>query len=1626
MTWYETSRHVWVITEYCAGDTLAMLLQQDGKLPEKSVRTFARDVALGLQYMHSKGFLFCDVKPSNILLDEYGVLKLADFELAQSFPIKRTLSQIQRAKRGTPFYMAPELFADGAVRSTASDLWSFGCLLYEMIAGRPPFVAENLHDLVHAIVTDTPDLVPDASPAFASLLFGLLQKDPMSRLRWSDIVQQAFWTQDGGRPLPRFVIPPQKIFPGLDDSAPPQQLPDQQQPDQQPQNQQQQNVSAFDFQPASQQVSASHENDTPTRVDLNVDYEESKEPQQQQQQRLQPMDVQHHRATGTKQTTPSAEHVAATMQAKMHHQSAPEQVLSPQSQSRSIQPPIVDVVRLSSNAKRHLLRESSRHSSIDGNDDSTESMHTVSPVQGRHTGIVEYHDATSPNNVVRKSRSSNTGSIVTSRTSSIGSVTDPSDDGYRVVLMSRDTQLDFNDTGTYEAEDEPGDTDNNAIVSGAVHGSPTSNDSSQSALPHEQPQQQPFTLTTSESAATLQAAAHRSPVSASSNGGDSSSFYSSAAQISPSRHRVHAHSSDEDDDDDTGDIAHGRASPDMAPHESPVPRIRVEDASDSCDSSTTISSDHSSTSQHLAAVGSSQSDLSPTCSVSESPRLTARLNSSGSKSSNSDATMTKIPTAAPISPHKEHHLHLAAVPPTSSPFPAGTMDTKLDHPASATGSMHTAASSSTAQPADAISSPLTAYNTPTYGGPNRASLLSPSGSNIVSTPGAHLTAPRILSPHPVGVIRFPPVSSPTSSSNGSAAGSSLSAHDDSVTHPDASGAESRPTSAKEVVLTVGDLLLHPAERGVQPLIGSRIEKITPPQYELKHIPFEIPLSMHEVASDSGDDFFECNLHHASCSEYFDHVVCETLESLSPSESTYVHVLNFLTDICMDQHIANSIVKCRIMPHLVHTLRSKPNHTVLVQALTLCGMLFRYATIVQGRNCMNEIIVLLSDQLRHTNSRVQRRAMAALGELLFYVATQSESEVVNTAISSRHTMEQQWRWHVPASTITLIQRFLTRSPTCEIVTHYALKLIDNITAAGVPHCQWFLSNQVVTKLLGVLTASNPLLRAAAASCLMRMVFEDRRLIGSVFSRLSHISLISGISEGRARPSFLNLLNVALFDKCPKVPRLIQSAGPKLKESLLKLLSHRRLLVRAKAFLSLCLMGGIDRSWIVACFQHNILPAFDRAARANEAAASAAAQAVAANVAPPPPKQFAEYLGHCQQMLLAHVAKWLHTLLDDIRSVLTTLGQRHHAPAAVNRQLKDLAEQCRLILFCTHSGILRTHVIKAFTIESISQICSMCVFVIAPEAGVLKESIFAAVQCMSSYPQLMFEQHHAVVHSLIPSLVELLVRPNESDRFTCLTTATSMLMQFMRHGVPFYSRDAPINVIHNPEGAHASVADVEYGLQTDTINSLIVHQIFACLPQLLDAADPTPSYALKLINEILNANPNLLVYLHEKQLTSTILASVHPQSKHYGEHTIKLVRHIVSAPTLIDAKFLDEHDVTTSIAAALMDAVESGVHDLYVPLLDVVVALLSASSNTDSHEARVKRAQPMLVSVTALQPLAEGNGVAGTDSAVRERARVCLTLLAGLFPQVFDAPLPLDSPLMTHHSSSSSSSSSALDL
>ncbi|XP_066151858.1 serine/threonine-protein kinase fused isoform X1 [Euwallacea fornicatus] len=184
---FETENEIVVITEF-APKELTGILSKEGYLTEDKVQKIVWDLLSALYYLHSNRVLHRDLKPQNILVDLKNRAKLCDFGFARNMS---TGTHVLTSIKGTPLYMAPELI-DELPYDYNADLWSLGCIIYELLMGIPPFCTNSILHLIRKIKTEPIKWPTFLSPDCTSFLKGLLQKNPSKRMTWNQILNHPF------------------------------------------------------------------------------------------------------------------------------------------------------------------------------------------------------------------------------------------------------------------------------------------------------------------------------------------------------------------------------------------------------------------------------------------------------------------------------------------------------------------------------------------------------------------------------------------------------------------------------------------------------------------------------------------------------------------------------------------------------------------------------------------------------------------------------------------------------------------------------------------------------------------------------------------------------------------------------------------------------------------------------------------------------------------------------------------------------------------------------------------------------------------------------------------------------------------------------------------------------------------------------------------------------------------------------------------------------------------------------------------------------------------------------------------------------------------------------------------
>ena len=182
-----------VLLEFVPGGSLKTILIKYRALELDVIRNYSKQLLVGLNYLHDNKIVHRDLKSPNILIASNGILKLSDFGSSKQF--EEFDENVSKSLRGSPYWMAPEVVLRKG-HSFPADIWSFGCVLIEMVSGRPPWsnYSKDTREVLNLIVKE--NTYPDI-PKCSSLLFDVitkcLNKDPFQRPTTKELLNMPFF-----------------------------------------------------------------------------------------------------------------------------------------------------------------------------------------------------------------------------------------------------------------------------------------------------------------------------------------------------------------------------------------------------------------------------------------------------------------------------------------------------------------------------------------------------------------------------------------------------------------------------------------------------------------------------------------------------------------------------------------------------------------------------------------------------------------------------------------------------------------------------------------------------------------------------------------------------------------------------------------------------------------------------------------------------------------------------------------------------------------------------------------------------------------------------------------------------------------------------------------------------------------------------------------------------------------------------------------------------------------------------------------------------------------------------------------------------------------------------------------
>ncbi|XP_023915717.2 SNF1-related protein kinase catalytic subunit alpha KIN10 [Quercus suber] len=196
----DTPKKIYLVMEYAKLGDLAVYMESIGKLQEEEARKIFQQIISGVEYCHENKVVHRDLKPENLLLDSERNVKIADFGICNIMSDGQFTTSC-----GSPDYFAPEVISGGFYEGPPVDVWGCGVILYFLLCGTRPFVADNNCSVFKKITDGIYTLPSHLSPEVKDLISRMLERNPFERIEIPKIREHP-WFQAH---LPRYLtLPP--------------------------------------------------------------------------------------------------------------------------------------------------------------------------------------------------------------------------------------------------------------------------------------------------------------------------------------------------------------------------------------------------------------------------------------------------------------------------------------------------------------------------------------------------------------------------------------------------------------------------------------------------------------------------------------------------------------------------------------------------------------------------------------------------------------------------------------------------------------------------------------------------------------------------------------------------------------------------------------------------------------------------------------------------------------------------------------------------------------------------------------------------------------------------------------------------------------------------------------------------------------------------------------------------------------------------------------------------------------------------------------------------------------------------------------------------------------------------
>ncbi|GJP67465.1 hypothetical protein CLOP_g24285 [Closterium sp. NIES-67] len=621
----------------------------------------------------------------------------------------------------------------------------------------------------------------------------------------------------------------------------------------------------------------------------------------------------------------------------------------------------------------------------------------------------------------------------------------------------------------------------------------------------------------------------------------------------------------------------------------------------------------------------------------------------------------------------------------------------------------------------------------------------------------------------------------------------------------------------EKSLSAVDVMWHASDLAVKPIVlNRRIEKLPEPSFDARHLPMD-PLSPADLVKLAGGTAPVEGQRGSSSAA--DAMLGRLVGVMSGSFSLAdkLNVLKYVESLAYDPDAANVVINSALMVCLVKFLRNCKVPALRVELCTAIGLLVRHATAIRRELAGSGLVAVLAECLRDKQEKVRRRAMAALGEMAFYIATQSPTPaaaaaavapspasglVVGAAVGAG--------WQLTGTTVALMGAMLRRGED-EVTMHYAVKTIENIVSEGPAWAARFATQETVGNLCHIFrhcSSRQEHLKLTAGSCLVRILRFAPSWVALVLDRLGARDVVTGLAKAAPREQqlLLSLVNVALAAAAAgqlparQVTALTEDKGGLPAAAVGLLLQEQATeVLRGKALCCVALLLRTNwRLLVPLCTAHKLVPALERVRREakpsgkEEAFVSVCVDAGVRTVAGAAEQLMAQIPQDISVLVAAVAATTTNSANSPIPSAVLTapspsggsLSRKAGAAAAAaaaavaaatrtgsagessphTTQQQALQQQAlqasivdmlSVVVMLVTSPLLRPLIVEALLLQQLTDCLTLCLSNSASLYPLeqLLAAVLLAVEALCQQPQQLLQQTAALTTCLLPALAQL---------------------------------------------------------------------------------------------------------------------------------------------------------------------------------------------------------------------------------------------------------------------------------